>query len=307
MEENRNLTLKLGDISLDRNLGGYYIDLSTAKIHYSKEYYGTVFDELGVPMLPTAEGNEYYAVNIAQYGFILLNEYSQSNSNELLTLLKAQAACLIKIASHESNKVIWWHNTDNKKYNIKAPWASAMAQGEAISFLLRMHQITGNEEYLNTSIAAANFLLDENHPKRVAIRDKNNNLWLEEYPSSIPSFVLNGFIYALFGLYDLYRVTNDEKIKASIDECVLTLENNIDKFDAGYWSYYDLLKKELVRYYYQKNVHVLQLEVLALLTKKEKFDFYAKKWKKNLTSFNFLLVRIMYRVKPRLMKLGLFK
>ena len=139
-------------------------------------------------------------------------------------------------------------------------------------------------------------------------RDENNNLWFEEYPSKEPSYVLNGFVYCLFGLYDLYRITRKEEIKKEIDECIITLKNNLHKFDAGYWSYYDLLKKELVKYYYQKNVHPLQLEALYKLTNEEILNFYKTKWEKTLTPLNFLFVQLMYRIKPKKDKiLSLFK
>jgi hypothetical protein len=92
----------------------------------------------------------------------------------------------------------------------------------------------------------------------------------------------------------------------NIDRCLKTLKDNLDKFDAGYWTYYDLLKKELVRYYYQKNVHVPQLEVLYILTNDSIFNRYAEKWKKQITPLNYILVKIMYRILPRLRSKTIF-
>ena len=133
--------------------------------------------------------------------------------------------------------------------------------------------------------------------------DNDGNLWLEEYPTNEPSLVLNGFIYALFGLYDLFRVTNLERVKEDIDLCVKTLRENISKYDTGYWSLYDQLHGELVKYYYQKNVHVPQLEALYDLTREDIFNHYAVKWKKTVTPVNFAFVQIMYRVLPRYRKI----
>jgi len=117
---------------------------------------------------------------------------------------------------------------------------------------------------------------------------------------------LNGFTYALWGLYDLFRVTGDTKVKEDIDACVQTLINTIHKFDVGYWSIYDQYTYELVRYYYQKNVHVPQVDVMYELTGEEIFAHYRDKWMKTVNPINYFIVQIMYRVKPRVLKLKKF-
>ena len=88
-------------------------------------------------------------------------------------------------------------------------------------------------------------------------------------------------------------------VKKNIDLCINTLKKNIHKYDAGFWSRYDLLKHELVRYYYQKNVHVPQLEVLYKLTKEPLFLKYKQKWENNLSPINYLFVKLMYRIEYR--------
>ena len=113
---------------------------------------------------------------------------------------------------------------------------------------------------------------------------------------------MDSFIQFIY-LIDFYRITHDTKLKVIIDSCFETIKNNIHKYDAGYWSYYDQLKKELVRYYYQKNVHFPQLKTLFLLTNDEIFNKYAVKWDRNVNPFNYLIVKVMYRIKPRIKKL----
>jgi hypothetical protein len=174
-----------------------------------------------------------------------------------------------------------------------------MAQGELISLYLRLHQALGRPTLLETARKAYRFMHVPVEEGGVRRRDDQGNLWLEEYPSKEPSLVLNGFIYALFGLYDLYRVERDPEVKAEIDACLGTLVTRLRDFDSGYWSNYDLQKRELVRYYYQKNVHVPQMAVLEALTGDPVFGFYRKRWQRQLTPLNYLLVQIMYRVRPR--------
>lgn len=54
-------------------------------------------------------------------------------------------------------------------------------------------------------------LLEINVKDGGVLLEGNGLYWLEEYPTTPSSYTLNGFIYSLFGIYDLYQVTNDEK------------------------------------------------------------------------------------------------
>ena len=108
----------------------------------------------------------------------------------------------------------------------------------------------------------------------------------------------------MFGILDYHRVTNSLAAKKLWDSCLKTLENNLKKYDVWYWSIYDQLKKQLVSYYYQKNVHIPLMEIMFELTKNNLFAKYANKWKKNLNNpFHRLVVKIMYRIQPRVNKL----
>ena len=303
-EESKATTLEFGDVSLDSELGMYYIDMRPAMVNYTSNIYNGAFDENGVPMIQDPEGNlRYYPVNVAQYGFMQHAEYISSKNEKSLSILKACIEKLIDLKTDYKDSYVWLHHTIDVIYNIQPPWASSMAQGEVMSLFLRYYQISENPIHLEVAQMAYKFLQLEDDPYSVRRKDEKGYLWFEEYPSSPPSYVLNGFIYTLFGLYDLYRVTKDQTVKADIDACLDTLKANLHIYDAGYWSYYDLRKKELVRYYYQKNVHVLQLRILHKLTNEQLFEKYAKKWAKTLNRVNFIFVQIMYRVLPRWRKI----
>lgn len=306
-EENKKIKLNLGTVSLAEELSSYYIDMRPAIIHYTENIWGGKFDENGVPLCGSIDGLMYSPVNIAQYGFMLHAEWLETKSENTLITLKNCIEVLETLKLEKNGSFVWYHHHYEAKYKIDSPWASAMAQGEVISFYLRMYQILKSDYLLETAIKAYEFLKFDYKDGGVRRIDENGYLWFEEYPSNPPSYVLNGFIYTIFGLFDLYRVTQNSDVKKDIDLCVETLKCNLHKFDAGYWSYYDLLKKELVRYYYQKNVHVPQLEVLYILTKEPIFDKYKCKWEKTVNPFNYLFVQIMYRVKYRfslLVKIG---
>jgi heparosan-N-sulfate-glucuronate 5-epimerase len=288
---------------MSETLGAYYIDMRPAVVHYTENLYGGSFDENGVPRVAGPEGPQYVPVNIAQYGFMLHAEWLETGSAETMATLERCLAVLEALKTEDDEHAVWWHDYYSERYGIEPPWASAMAQGELISLYLRLWQALQRPSLLQTAHRAYRFLQLPVEQGGVRRRDEYGNLWLEEWPSKEPSFVLNGFIYALLGLVDLYRVRADKEVKRDIDECVETLVARLPDFDSGYWSIYDLQKRELVRYYYQKNVHVPQLAVLEQLTGNPLFGYYRQRWECQITTFNYLRVRIMYRIQPRASRL----
>ena len=73
-------------------------------------------------------------------------------------------------------------------------------------------------------------------------KDKEGFVWYEEYPSleNEPPHVLNGFIFALFGLYDYYKATESEEALELFNQGIKTLKEKINLWDMGFWSRYDL-------------------------------------------------------------------
>ena len=214
-EESKKINLPLGDVSWDSLLGAYYIDMRPAEVHYTGNIYNGAFDENGIPMIEGTDGKlNYFPINIAQYGFIKHANWLESNDPIELEVMMACIDRLEQLKSTKDDQAVWWHHYTEKKYNIPAPWASAMAQGEIISLYLRAYQINDDASLLKTAIQAFNFLKVDVKDGGTRFTDEDGGIWLEEYPSTPHSFVLNGFIYAIFGIIDLYRVTGEAEVKS---------------------------------------------------------------------------------------------
>ena len=68
-------------------------------------------------------------------------------------------------------------------------------------------------------------------------------VWYEEYPTTPASFVLNGFIYALLGLYDVsLTATGDAQLRSRelFSDGVQSLKALLPLYDTGSGSSYDL-------------------------------------------------------------------
>lgn len=299
---NYNLNLPAGNISLGSELGKYYQDFTQAIIHFDDKYFGD-FDENGIPMCGFGKEATYNQIYIIQYGLILHDLIQKGIEVEQYSLkLKNCVEWMEKNEEETGDSIVWRNWYYDERYKLKSGWASGMYQGQAISLYLRYGQMIGKEDiYIEKAKRIYNFFQITYEDGGVRRTDSQNHLWFEEYPSDSPSFVLNGFIYTLFGFYDVWRVTKDPNVKLLIDECLNTLRNSLHLYDSGYWSVYDQLKKELATKYYHKNIHIPLMEILYGLTQEEIFLQYKKRWEKQLNSkINNIFVEVMYRVKPRL-------
>lgn len=114
---------------------------------------------------------------------------------------------------------------------LPAGWPSALAQGQVISLLVRVHAVTRERRYLDAARAAVGPLT---RPiARGGLRTRfDGGLWLEEYPTRPRrSFVLNGFMFALVGLYDI--APRSPAAARLYREGRRTLVRALPRFDAG--------------------------------------------------------------------------
>lgn len=111
-------------------------------------------------------------------------------------------------------------------------------------------------------------------------------MWLEEYPTSPDSHVLNGFIYTLASIYGYWRFVADREAENLFKEGILSLKKHLKDYDLGYISLYDQFPRQKASDYESSYVrgyhfiHVQQLLWLYRVTEDRYFLDMAKKWKK---------------------------
>jgi hypothetical protein len=177
---------------------------------------------------------------------------------------------------------VWGHDFDWEYVErLVAPWYSGLAQGQGISALVRAHQATGKQEYLDTALTAFESFQLQVDQGGVMYTDPDGNPWIEEYIVTTPTHILNGFIWAMWGLHDLYLATGNQPAKQLWEQCLQTLETNIETFDLGWWSLYDQsgssrLPMITSRFYH--SLHITQLEIMAKLTGNAEFAEVARRW-----------------------------
>ena len=265
-------------------LGKYYIEMKQNVNRPKESVHKLDEHDILLYKIPYTDKYDYYPVSIALYALGNFEEYLDTNNSTYKEVFLKQADWLVKnIKIKAKGFGIWEHDFVLPYYKFKIPWTHGMAQGLAISVLLRAYQLIGNKTYLKTAEQAYNTFKVDVKNGGVKFVDDDGNVWLEEYAISPPPHILNGFIYAVFGIYDFYRVTRNKAVLDLWKKEIETLEKNLEKYDTGYWSLYNLTQDQPATKLYHE-LHIEQLIILYRLTKKEIFSEYATRWGKYLRS-----------------------
>jgi hypothetical protein len=156
------------------------------------------------------------------------------------------------------------------------PWVSCFSQSLGLSILLRAEQIMPGEGFGQAATAVAALF-------PVPVQDagilwqENGLVYLEEYPENPPAHVLNGFVTGMFGLHEYYRATGQEWARLLFQQCVHTLTQILEQYEAAAGLRYDLQAEAVVNsdYYY---FIIQQMRALYQITGERLFQDYARQW-----------------------------
>lgn len=253
-------------------LGHYYMCTSLTTPSPAPTY---PRDAGGIVMMvyPWLNGPVYNPVTVAGYALNRWESWLSTRDQRDLGDFLRHAAWLRDKGMDSSGRLVFRWTYD--AHSLYAPWYSAMAQGTAISVLLRAYQSTGVGSYLTAARAAARPLSVRTTRGGLAWTD-SSGIWLEEYPESPPSHVLNGFIFAMLGLQDLVRVTKDTNAASLLQRTATTLHDNLWRYERNGAILY-CLEGESYAYDYEV-IHLLQLRNLKLITGDRTFADIAQRW-----------------------------
>lgn len=251
------ISLNLGDIR------GYYNNLME-KVTMQPHLLGNN----NLPVYRTKQGeNIFFPIDIFQYGLGAYDLYLTTGSN----IYKEKFLQCCEWAIEKQEKTGGWNNF----FFIypQNPY-SAMAQGEATSLLLRGYKETQKDTFLKAAQMSIDFMLKPLEEGGVTSYRDNGDIFLYEY-THLP-IVLNGWIFAIWGLYDISKATNNKKYQDILVKAEKTLEKHLNKFDCGYWSKYDINKKIASPFYH--NLHIAQMQAMYILTQSEIYSLYCNKF-----------------------------
>jgi heparosan-N-sulfate-glucuronate 5-epimerase len=263
-------------------LGEYYM------LFAEKAEYKGALDSKGIPLLDYHGriGRQYNPIAIAQYGLGNYNLFRQTGDSARRKKFFVVAEWLCSHLEQNAHGLALWNHHFDWEYRdtLTAPWYSALAQGQGISVLVRAHRESGDARYLNTAQQALASFYKPIDEGGVAFTDYQSNdrgdLWFEEYIVSPPTHILNGFIWAAWGVYDYFLATKDSSAQDLFSRAVQTLLHNLDRYDLGFWSLYEQsgTRLPMVASLFYHRLHIVQLRVMHRLTGESKFADIADRW-----------------------------
>ena len=265
-------------------LGQYYM-----LFHYKANYPGQ-YDQNGIPMLNYQGhvGLQYNPIAIAQWGLGNYNLWCDTKEQARYDKFIKCSEWLLKNLEQNKNQLWVWMHHFNWEYRemLKSPWYSGLSQGQGISVLLRAWDITKDKQYLDAAKRALTPFFTDINFGGVTYKDEVGNKWFEEVIVDPPTHILNGFLWASWGIYDYWLATGDDEVKYLFDELVDTLVLNLSKFDSGFWSLYEQsgTKMKMLASPFYHSLHIVQLQIMNRLTGKEIFLDYANRWTRYLNT-----------------------
>jgi hypothetical protein len=242
-----------------------------------KANYAGPFDADGNPLLDYrgSIGPQYNPIAVAQYGLARFNRWcDEGEPGDRLAWLAASRWLASNLQPNAHGVSVWFHHFDwPYKQLLKAPWYSGLAQGNGVSMLVRAATETGDAAFADAAHRAFQSLVLPVSSGGTLATDTQGGVWIEEYLVDPPSHVLNGFVWALWGVHDYARWSHRPDASALWDTCIRTLEARLHDFDIGWWSLYeapDQDQRMLASLYYHR-LHAVQLRVLYNLTGLETF------------------------------------
>lgn len=218
-----------------------------------------------IPIVEPAPGVKMeFSIAVFQYGIAAYDLYLQTKGQSYLSKLKACADWAI---DHQEANGAWATFT----YKRPDQLYSAMAQGEGISMLIRAHIAIGDSKYLDAAKAAKIFMMKPINDGGTSLYHEGK-IYLYEYLHA-PQ-VLNGWIFAAWGLYDYAKFFEDQIALSEWNNTVSAMVEKLPLYDNGFWSKYSDGRSVANPFYHK--LHIALLNTMYDLTGIDTFKKYAE-------------------------------
>jgi heparosan-N-sulfate-glucuronate 5-epimerase len=242
-----------------------------------------VLDSAGIPRVRYQGRREpvYNPVTVAQHGLQQLSYFALTGRRPHLHRAVRAARWFEQTQDRRTGKWLYrfrWRVV-RTRLTLRAPWASAMAQGQAMSLLTRVYLATGERRYLAAAVRAMR-PLGRSVRRGGLLARLQGRPWYEEYPTRPPSFVLNGFMFTLLGLHDLGAVRSSRGARALYRRGLQTLAASLHLYDTPSGSLYHLAGRRYVAPSHYQRLHVKLLSALLAISPEPALRRYRDRWRK---------------------------
>ena len=252
---------------------------------FTKADYSAHLDADGIPMLDYRGhvGKQYNPIAIAQWGLGNWNCWRRTADADRHARWTLAADWLVENLSPNAHGLpVWKHHFDwEYRDTLRAGWYSALSQGQGLSLLCRAHAASGDERYLEAARAAFGAMTVATDEGGVLVRDGSDGAWLEEAVVDPPTHILNGFLWAIWGVRDYAVASHARAAWALLRACDRTLRRNLPAFDCGFWSLYEQsgTRLPMLASPFYHRLHVNQLTITARLLDQPELADWAERWR----------------------------
>ena len=234
------------------------------------------FDDEGIPIrLAENGGGSYYNyTTVCSYALANWETYLLGGETNNAKILVTTAEFLIRSAEAMPDGSLLLRDTRDDSL-------SSMFQGEAVSVLSRAWHYTKEDRFTD---AIKGCILPFRRPLEdngvLATVSANGATWYEERGELPVRHILNGMIYALWGLRDASLAIGDPTAETLFRRGVDSVEQCLPLFDTGYWSRYWVPEDDLdyIASMMYHNLHIVQLSALARQTGRDIFQQHADRY-----------------------------
>ena len=260
--------------------GAYFVEWDPGSGVYGEDFDGAPRDERGV--LLSGAQRYYHPIRIAQFALHRFGVWRSTQDPGARADFLAQANWLRDHQQREGTPGLYRFDFPWDKYGAPSGWSSAMAQGEAISVLLRAHDVEPAAGYADAATNASQPFGAEIDRGGV-VWQSGGEIFFEEIANEHAPHVLNGCIFALWGVWELWeRGGGEQWLGPLIERCAGTLRRWLPRYDTGWWTLYSLMvsatdQPHVATLKYHQ-FHIAQMRVLARIFDEPLFEDAADRW-----------------------------
>lgn len=239
----------------------------------------------GVVIWRDPQGDEQdHPVYLVQYALAALGGFRRTGDRRYLDRAVVNAERLVSLAEPDETGALWFPYAFPHRYydvTMPVPWWSSMGQGQPLSLFCRLAVALPDDDRWRP-LADATFRTFDGWRALgrpwITTMDAHGCLWFEEYAGDVePLLVVNGHVFALYGLYDYAMLTGDPHAIDFFDGGATTIRAHFDTIRVpGGISYYCARDGYCQRPEWQNvgyhPIHIQQLRMLRAMTGDAWFD-----------------------------------